>query len=63
VLSSSISFCIAVCTSFSSLKAVNLVSSRAQDWWAIKARFAVALLAESEISGGQDAREGPELLG
>jgi hypothetical protein len=36
---------------------------RAQCWWSIKVRFAVALVAESEISGGQEAGDGTELLG
>jgi hypothetical protein len=39
------------------------VSIRAQYWWTIKARVAVVLVAEPEISGGQDAGDGTELLG
>src|ERR1035437_6122923 len=52
---SSICFFIAVATSFSFLKAVNLVSMRARCRRTIKWRLASALGAEPEVAGGKKA--------
>src|ERR1035437_5779010 len=60
---SSICFFIAVATSFSFLKAVNLVSMRARCRRTIKWRLASALGAEPEVAGGKKAGDGLKILG